>query len=421
MIINDTVQLKACVKKTVQDTAVTDMHTHLFAPSYKGLLLYGIDEQLTYHYLVAEVLRHSSLTYDQYWSLSKREQASHIWQTLFLDHSPYSEACRGVLTSLQMLGLDVGARDLARYRQWYDQKSAEDLVEIVLKQAHVKDVVMTNDPFDDAERELWLKDSTGKLIKDARFHRALRIDPLLNNWSSSWIQLQAWGYNVKEQITADDAETIAEVKRFLTEWVQRMDALYMAVSLSNDFHYPAEDVRSLLIEQCILPACAQLNIPMALMIGVKRGVNPELRLAGDMSGCSQVVAVERLCHQFPHNRFLVTMLARENQHELTVLARKFRNLMLFGCWWFLNIPSMIQEMTEMRFELLGSSVIPQHSDCRVLEQLLYKWSHSREIIANVLIAKYEDIMRTGWRLEEREIKRDVEDLLINNFWNFVKR
>lgn len=421
MIISNTTELKTYVKKAVQETTVTDMHTHLFAPSYKRLLLYGIDEQLTYHYLAAEVLRHSSLSYDHYWSMSTSEQASYIWKTLFLEHSPYSEACRGVLTSLNMLGLDVGTRDLTAYRQWYDRKSAEELVQIVFKQANVKDVVMTNDPFDDAERELWLRDSAGALINDERFHRALRIDPLLNNWSSSYAKLQAWGYHVKEHLTADDTETIAEVKRFLTEWGRRMDALYMAVSLPNDFDYPADDVRSLLIEQCIMPVCAQLNIPIAFMIGVKRGVNPELRLAGDMSARSQVDAVERLCSQFPHNRFLVTMLSRENQHELTVLARKFRNLMLFGCWWFLNIPSMIKEMTKMRFELLGTSVIPQHSDCRVLEQLLYKWSHSREIMAHVLIAKYEDIMRTGWRLEEHEIKRDVEDLLVNNFWNFVKR
>jgi hypothetical protein len=113
------------------------------------------------------------------------------------------------------------------------------------------------------------------------------------------------------------------------------------------------------------------------------------------------------------------MLARENQHGLAVAARKFRNLHVFGCWWFLNNPSLIEEMTRMRFELLGTSVTPQHSDCRVLDQLLYKWDHSREIIANVLSDKYCDLYDTGWKIKKKEIRRDVADLFGGAFWRFL--
>ena len=88
----------------------------------------------------------------------------------------------------------------------------------------------------------------------------------------------------------------------------------------------------------------------------------------------------------PEIRFLVTFLARENQHELCVAARKFSNLMPFGCWWFLNNPSIVSEITRERFELLGQSFIPQHSDARVLEQLIYKWKHARKQIIDALYA-----------------------------------
>ena len=104
-----------------------------------------------------------------------------------------------------------------------------------------------------------------------------------------------------------------------------------------------------------------------------------------------------LCREFPSNRFFVTMLARENQHELCVAARKFGNLMVFGCWWFLNNPSLIDEITRMRMELLGTSFIPQHCDARVLEQLIYKWDHSRQLIAKVLADKYEEMGEAGRR------------------------
>ena len=95
-------------------------------------------------------------------------------------------------------------------------------------------------------------------------------------------------------------------------------------------------------------------------------------------------AVHRLCRVHPDNRFLVTMLSRENQHELCVAARKFANLMPFGCWWFLNNPSIVSEITRERLELFGPTFVPQHSDARILEQLLYKWPHSRRDIANAL-------------------------------------
>jgi len=121
-----------------------------------------------------------------------------------------------------------------------------------------------------------------------------------------------------------------------------------------------------------------------------------------------------MCADNPENRFLVTLLSRENQHELCVAARKFPNLMIFGCWWFLNNPSLIREITAMRLELLGLSFIPQHSDARVLDQLLYKWDHSKQIISQSLAEKYRGLLEAGWTLYDDDIRRDVEQLLSGN-------
>ena len=94
-----------------------------------------------------------------------------------------------------------------------------------------------------------------------------------------------------------------------------------------------------------MPACEELGIPLSLMIGVRRQVNPALRTAGDGAGKADLRAVQHLCSDFPNNRFLISVLSRENQHELCVYARKFANLMPFGCWWFLNNPSVVEEIT----------------------------------------------------------------------------
>ena len=118
-----------------------------------------------------------------------------------------------------------------------------------------------------------------------------------------------------------------------------MRPLYLAVSLPPEFDFPIEDVRTKLLSDVVLPTAREQQIAVALMIGVRRGVNPALRSAGDGVGRADITALERLCGENPDVQFLATLLARENQHELCVAARKFSNLMPFGCWWFLNNPS----------------------------------------------------------------------------------
>jgi hypothetical protein len=156
------------------------------------------------------------------------------------------------------------------------------------------------------------------------------------------------------------------------------------------------------------------------MMGVKRAVNPLLRLAGDGVGRSDLQALENLCASNPGNRFAVTCLARENQHELVVLARKFRNLHPFGCWWFTNTPLLMREMTTLRLELLGTAFTPQHSDARVLDQLVYKWDHTREVLTRCLAERYDSLAAAGWRATPEEIARDCRELLGGAFSRFCK-
>ena len=75
----------------------------------------------------------------------------------------------------------------------------------------------------------------------------------------------------------------------------------------------------------------------------------------------------------------------------------------------------------MRLETLGLSFIPQHSDARVLEHLIYKWDHSKALIGQVLEEKYTDLLATGWTLSTEEIRRDVEALFRDSFHRFLGR
>ncbi|HLH53115.1 MAG TPA: glucuronate isomerase [Verrucomicrobiae bacterium] len=404
--------LQTAIERAVNQVRLTDIHTHLYDPAFKELLLWGIDELLVYHYLVAEAFRYLEIPYDKFWALSKTAQAELIWEHLFIRHSPVSEACRGVLTTLNLMGLDVKKRDLPSLRRWFNGQKVEDHVTRCFDLARIEKVFMTNSPFDDHERSVW---ETG-FQRDDRFEAGLRIDPLLLGWPKAAASLVKWGYEVRSSPTP---KTYDEVRRFLADWTKRMKASYVMVSLGPDFHFPDETVTTQLIERALLPHCREYGLPFALMPGVRRAVNPQLRLAGDGVGSSDLVAIQNLCAGYPENKFMATILARENQHEACVLARKFRNLHLFGCWWFTNVPSLVDEITRMRLELIGLSFTPQHSDARVLDQVVYKWHHFREVLVPVLVDQYTALSRTGWQVTPAEIDRDVKDLFGGGFTRFL--
>ncbi len=431
---NITPTVAAALKKQ----PIRDLHTHLYTPAFgtpvpnasgkadpAGLLLWGVDELVTYHYLVAEVYRivpATVLPYEQFWKMSKTAQADHIWKHLFVEHTPISEACRGVMTSLQLVGLDPNEKTLEPYRKFFAKQDTSKYIDKVMEVANISSITMTNPVFDDNERNRWLADP--KVGTDPRFAAVLRIDPLLRDFPSAAKKMSEWGYDVSAEI---GAKTIEESRRFLRDWIDKQKAIYLAVSLPPEFRYPANPsdatarAGQTMIEQVVLPVCAERGLPFAMMIGSRLRVNPALNDAGDMVGRAEIDCVIQLCAKFPQNKFLVTMLSRDNQHELCVAARKFGNLLPFGCWWFLNNPSLIEEIERMRIELLGTSFVPQHSDARILDQLLYKWNHTAQILTRVLADKYIDVINTGYKLTAEHVARDVKGYLEGNFTAFLKR
>jgi hypothetical protein len=400
-------QISSTIKEVLAATQFVDIHTHLFTPAFGKLGLWGIDELLTYHYLEAEFFRSSDTRPEKYWSLSKREQADVIWRTLFVENTPVSEATRGVIAVLKAFQLPTDRPDLAEARSFFKAQTIESHIRRVLAMAGVSMVVMTNDPLDPEEAAVWLRGAGDH----SQYRAALRLDRILCSWSEHWHVLAGQGYRVDEQASG---KSVAEVRRFLVDWYERMQPVYMAVSLPDTFEYPQDTVGNRLLREAVLPACRELDLPLSLMIGVRKQVNPLLRLAGDAVGRADLRALENLCREFSANRFLVSVLSRENQHELCVYARKFSNLMPFGCWWFMNNPSIVEEITRERIEMLGTSFIPQHSDARVLEQVIYKWNNARRTMARILSDTYRLLSEDGRGVTRGDIQRDVTRLFRSN-------
>ena len=173
----NTTDLRHVVQKAVETAKIVDVHTHLYPPCCDKLLLRGIDDLLTYHYLTVETLRYGEIGPEKFFALPKNLQADIIWDVLFERRSPVSESCRGILTTLNSYGLDPTSESLGSIRTFFAELSLDEHVDLVLEKSGVKSLVMTNNPFDEEEEPHW---GPG-FIKDERFRTALRIDDMLNS------------------------------------------------------------------------------------------------------------------------------------------------------------------------------------------------------------------------------------------------
>ena len=387
-------------------------------------MLWGIDELLTYHYLVAEYFISAEQDPDDFFALPKKAQADLIWNALFIERAPLSEACRGIVTTLRTLGLGsaLERRDINAMRAWFKAQDPEAYVETVFKAAGLKYVIMTNIPFDPNEARHWKEKH---VHNKTRFRSALRIDALfLGDWAVVCAALKESGHK----------ETIDGARVYLREWATLMEPEYLMASTPHDYAYEpsigdgadagAEPNAATLLEHVVVPIAIELNLPIAMKLGAHRAVNPPLRFGGDgvvREGGGSVQVLRTLVVTFPKVKWLATFLSRVNQHEACVLANKFGNLHLYGCWWYCNNPSIIEEITEMRMELLGTAFTCQHSDSRVLDQLVYKWQHSRTVIGTVIARKFRDLIEAGWPVSRAQIKHEVHMLFGGSYEHFMRK
>src|SRR6476659_1823284 len=102
-VLHTAEEVRRETRRIVSETAVFDMHTHLFPPAFGDLSRWGIDSLLTYHYLVAEVMRAADVRPADFQRLPQAAQADLIWDALFVRSTPLSEATRGVVAVMSAL------------------------------------------------------------------------------------------------------------------------------------------------------------------------------------------------------------------------------------------------------------------------------------------------------------------------------
>ena len=394
--------LKQTITEIINGTEIFDIHTHLFPAEFKKYHLSGISEVLNYHYLIAELLTTTNINVKNFYKLTKIEKANIIWEELFKKRTPISEACKGVLTILSELSIDYMFKSFDEINTEYSKLNLSDLQ--IFKIIKISKVVMTNNPFDKSEWQLF----KNKNWDTNKYLASLRLDDIL-------INLDKCLDICKENINNFDNDRDLIIK-YLDKVYEESKPVYAALSLNglqlNSF------LKNKYIPD-ILKWLERKNIPLSLLLGVRRNVNKDFLLAGDGIDRIDLRQLSEICNQYSNNKILCSCLSLNDQHELTVLARKHQNLKIFGFWWFMNQPSLIKLILNLRIELLGLNFIPQHSDARVTDQLLYKWPHFKALLNNVLYNHYNDIKLKNFKISENQISDDVSKLFFINSKNFL--
>jgi glucuronate isomerase len=384
----------------INNTPIFDLHTHLFPPQHEGYFLLGFKNLLNYHYLIAELLTATNINASTFYSYNDEKKASLIWNELFEKRTPVSEACSGVLSILKELKIELNKKSFLSICDEYDNKIQSD--KKIFDLSNVSSLVMTNNPFDLDEWSLFNNSDWDKKI----YLASLRLDDLILNYEETFKK-------AKDQTSNQEKSTIIA---YLEKCYFQSNPVYAAVSLNlATFNKILDDS----MWRDILVWLENKNLPLSLMLGVRRAVNKDFGLAGDGIGDINLKELSTLCTSFPRNKFLVTCLSLNDQHELTVLARKHPNLRIFGFWWFMNQPTIIKQILKMRIDMLGFSFIPQHSDARVSDQLIYKWNHFKKILHPILLEYYQDLLDKNFPISENILQRDINNLLSGNAKDYL--
>lgn len=375
--------LKSLINKTVDKFYFDDIHTHLFPPELKNFSLKGIVNLLNYHYLIPELIDQNDFkkVYDLN-KLNSYEIADLAWNKFFLDSIPISTATSGIITVLDQLGIyknDIKLKELISREESLNY-SDEDIFE----KARIRNVYMTNDPFN---KEEWKLFDNSNWSRD-RYKSTIRIDTLF------------------QMMIKNGLDTFDNNINYLNQCLIISKPKYISLSLGKI-------QLSLLLKdeyRKLMDWIEQTELPFFLMLGVRRGVNKDLKLAGD--GLEDF-AIEDLTNLLLLNKninFNISLLDETREHACRVLSRKMPNMKLTGYWWFINNKTQISDLVRKRFEMLGTKHLLFYSDSRVLEQIIYKVGLYRSIIKDALFEKLSFAQSSGFQVTESKVNNLLKQI-----------
>ena len=407
----------------IHQTPTFDIHTQLFDLRFKPeLIKTGIDELLTTPELAAELFRHNppslnnpgqELTRNEYESMPQRIKSEVVWHRLFLANTPLSESTRAVLTILGLLQQDPKTRNLGAYRNFFNNSSRQQHISKILEQANINGLVTCYNPLSSAvQKAIKINSNSSKL------YTALDLSELVCNWKKSYEKLTKTGFTVKRVL---DKSVYPIVKNFLTQMIETSNAVYLYLNLPSESSLNSKNnYTAKLITKCIAPLSQQLGKPLAIAFSdAKKAPTLNSLKMNQPLQFSNLDFIQELSTKFPELKLMVTDSNYENQQNFILLAQSNPRLMPVLQSAQLTGKSNFTSLNRQSLELLGTSFIAHGRTARVYEELLSNWAHTRWMLGTILQERYTSLYRTGWRVTEQEIIREISAILSDNARKFI--
>ena len=255
-------------------------------------MLWGLDEQLVYHYLVSRRSGISEQSHEQFWSASGKNRPSSSGTDYLLSIHQSQKPAR-VLTTTYALGLDPRRRDLRSLRRWFAEQDPGRLRTAFSGSPMASSV-------NDKIRPLILRSALP--LEGSPVGIPLLCGPsgLIRCWFLAGRPVSPAGRGriwVRLELDSDGGRR-SPVSR---DWTRRIGPVIAWFLLPPRFEWPAKTPAAWLLTHAVLRHCREHGQPFAMMMGVKRAVAHPLRLAGDGMG-KRPDGAWRICVPYPDNR-----------------------------------------------------------------------------------------------------------------------
>lgn len=322
-----------------------------------------------------------------------------IWERRFLHRSPLDEASRRILTTLGLLSLDPRPRARERYQQAMMDPPNPEYIGKVFRLANLEAVLVDQDPFAEEVRAFWEEEPPF----DPRFLPTLRLDRLFHDWSEAATFLRRWGYGVKVEFKGEK-KALREIRRFIREWMERIRAVCVTIAIDLAMEDSEISPSMRLLSEGMAEVCRETGRPLLLLPrrfadGTERSISPSALLF--------------LSESIPNLPIIVAAAEEEDLLAYARLSAKRSSIHLLAGVGDTLTPSILTARAQRSLEYLGCHFIPYASGASVLEELIGRWAHARWTLGKVLQDRYAALHRTGWRLTEEEIQRDISYLFRN--------
>ncbi len=399
-------ELDNVIWQAVHQTPAADLFTQLDEASLLSSRALEVDEYLGNGALLEGLFRHDPRRPDNQQEALTRAasldiplpiRAEMVWHRCFLSGSPLQESAREALTSFGLLGAGTTSRELGAYRSFFRKLIPQELAQRALQMANVNTLTLRRDFFSTEEAPLPERNETVHLL------RCLSLDSLGSNWSASCDRLKEAGYSIRKGLERDSLHLL---RSLLQERCERLQAHLLSLTVAEPQELTQKKSGTTrLLTKCVLPHCAEYGLPLLLRLTGRGVAYAPLRAA---------------CADFPGVPLFISGCGAEQLSVALELGREFPQVQpLSGCGLAIS-PTVQQNFYRQGLELLGGGWTAYASGAEHILQLPGRWAHARWQLGEVLKERYTALARTGWPMEEAEIRREIEGLLRNNALRLLK-